>query len=794
MIKGARGILAKGEAEWTFPGDSAVRMPRTVRHSLDGGVTWRDLPVTQAWCMDAVEFRKRWICAGQLGNLYSSMDSGKTWQNVPIKWDLPGADVWTFSDSCGIWATIEIPGQGLRLFFSVDGVLPWSDRTPPRADLGVTSRFIKKVGNYHVLLAAQSLFISSDTGKNWIERPLPDAAVSKYYYAMTATNSKLWMENNTGNKYVSKDWGVTWTALSALGQAGQFWADGRYVVIQGGTNQMSISDDEGETWEEFNTESLIPVWKGDWHGKKWMACNFGLYQSLDSGRNWKRKEVGISVKTFQWISGFTVRGDSMLASTEYGLYLGNGNGENWRSLNSKNYLNAFGETALEVGLGDGIGWITVKTRHSLLDIISSDGLYNYDIFKPVTLHSVAALGGEIRGLSDQGLLGYRPGETGLSWFPSVFGQENHLPHSLIQEIGALEGKVYSLTAIGLYQSTDSGKQWNPVLSPLRFPTKGRLLQTETGLWLSDLSGVWYTSSTQKNWTSVLDQGKAVTDTLLYAWDQWIGVHGTLGYRVWNTVDSTWTTIDSLPGKWIGVQNRRLFATHQTQLYISEDIGHTWRKALDNGCTVNNMVDWQVIVLGDRIVANQGALFCGAEKASAGGPVWVSDNGGLSWKMGDSGTVFGTSRDPIWVKQSGPFTWWNLGSAPFEPMLFIRDKGQPSFRIPWNPLSLAHIGETVFASDNKNIYSVLYPLKSSVGIQKTLPKFTQDLPKPGLIAGISGHYSLKFQALEAMTIVITVTDLRGRVLIDYNKRVSSGPVLWDIPIPQSGLYLVTVARE
>ncbi len=331
---GARGMIALGprlerepdnldsEGPWEIAWE-----PRVVMQSLNDGIDWQALPLSQAHGLGAVAGKGLWWSTSfdPPEFLMASGNQGKTWRNVKV--EIPGYSYKVMSvkllDPDGPWLSASGPTGGEYVLHSPDGGKTWKDRTPPGSNT-IMNPFFREMGGLHFLLGDTCLYVTSDFGGSWQKRPLPDIHLSRNEYKLTASQSRLWLSTDLKKNFVSSDGGQNWIGLTWPYAEGELWAQGRHVVLEKKDGTLFVSDDQGQSWEEINLKPLKTVWKGQWRGQGWAATNYGLYRTSDWGRRWRRQDLGSSQAKIDVIQSTEILRDTLFIKTSTGTYYGSG--------------------------------------------------------------------------------------------------------------------------------------------------------------------------------------------------------------------------------------------------------------------------------------------------------------------------------------------------------------------------------------------------------------------------------------------------------------------------------------
>jgi hypothetical protein len=368
------------------------------------------------------------------------------------------------------------------------------------------------------------------------------------------------------------------------------------------------------------------------------------------------------------------------------------------------------------------------------------------------------------------------GENGPHWFVDVEGSD--FPSGIIQGLADQEGTLACLTSMGLFQSADSGRSWTAQPGPARdYGRAGRLLRGWNGLLISDASGIWFRGRLQEDWTSILSSPGGAYDTL-FASDSLIALAGAGKALLRGRGDPSWKTVDSLPGKVIGLRGRSLYAAAGLLFHISDDAGATWRATeipdcrIGEGAIPNRILG--VLTLGDTLAVFQTYPVCYMNSPAK---VHLSQDGGRTWTTGNTGTAFAPMGGTISSMQSGDFAWWQTDRT-----WIFRGAAGESMDLAGKPLSLAYSGGRLFAA---YWHRIMWTDAFGNGNPSVIPGPTESgrggLPRLILRTGHGGARRVRFTVPRNMTVVLTGFDTRGRALFSSAPlRVAAGPVDWPLP--------------
>ncbi|MBW8886427.1 MAG: hypothetical protein JF616_01615 [Fibrobacteres bacterium] len=776
LQKDARGLLAIGDVMYTDRGGGEmVPNNRLALRSTDGGATWRPVPRAQSHCMTAVESQGTWICkeSDTSQTLAVSKDLGRTWSTLPVNpvAAQPLSQGFQLLDYYGPWVAWFLRNGKPWLYFSVDNGAHWSDRTP--ADIQETAQLggFQRMGTAYALLGDNStLYVTLDSGRHWQKKPLPESILPTHqYYSMVGSTDYLWLTTNAGHDYRSGDLGTTWTPLdSTLYTAGNLGAQDS-LITAGRSLGLSLSPDEGKTWEYLPTLPQVVHDKIVWSGQWWAATEYGLYSSSYSGASWKSESPdpsGVPVYNLE------TRGDSIFILARNGFYLGTGAGSKMSTLLSFGHIDP-----TPIQIGDGIAqmgaWVFDSTQQPY-------GLPNRNGGSRVAL-----IGKEARWISTQGVFGARMRDSVARWFPQIHGNAGKLPVGLGRTFVAQDGRLSCLTGIGLFESADSGASWSPTPAPLDFSVPAGLARGLGGIFLSTANWIWFRAHAGEDWRALDTLGKTSLGGLLFATDS-LAVRGWPSeYYLRNRLDSTWRMLGNLPGSIMAAIGNSLFAQAQGKLYASRDAGATWQQPLSTSCPGGT---WQVLPVGAALLAHPLEFGC-IDPAVAHAKDQISTDGGKTWARPDT-SVFPSLRASYSGIASGNNSWVFTSKNWIFP-----GNASPVEANAGMPQSIAVLGNRFYAFTADSLKWAAFPSGTfTTSITKGTRgaiQFPTSLIRPEAFGGLH----LQFNSPFPMSAVLVFQDIQGRVRMRTAARnVLAGPNDWFVATPGPGPWIVHLVES
>ncbi|CAN5636490.1 hypothetical protein BH10BAC5_BH10BAC5_01140 [soil metagenome] len=408
------------------------------------------------------------ILASVSNNIYTSTDSGLSWQLININFPYPVEALTISGDkifagsyhglyylnnidsiwiNCGI-GNVEVNRLSsfdntivaclnATLLSSTNGGLNWSPILSPGYSI------ISITNNNSVILACANniTYRSTNNGFTW-------STSSNDFACLNYTNSRLIGGNGNGI-YVSTNNGINWNSsntgfhhlkISAIYN----WNDTLYAY----SDALYKSGDNGLSWFEtgnINNKGII-TFKS--LGNYLFAGTNGqyVYRSEDRGNSWILSSSGLNASN-NYINCFETSGDTLYAGTRGSICKSTNYGLSWflpsgfyRSTNCLLKRNSF----LIAGTINGI---YISTNNGSTWNISNNGLNNSEIT------SIAAINDKIyAGSYSSGV--FLSTNEGSSW-----AQTNGLPNEHIYSLICDNNFILAGSSSGIYVSSNQGQHW-----------------------------------------------------------------------------------------------------------------------------------------------------------------------------------------------------------------------------------------------------------------------------------------------------------------------------------------------
>ena len=254
------------------------------------------------------------------GSIYTSNDSGNTWQQT--------------SSGARDWRSVASSDDGTKLVATV-----WSGYIYTSEDSGATwqQQTASNIRNWtytdtsadgSIIIASVLggyLYRSENSGSTWSQ--ISSAGTDQWEsVASSADGLKLAAVSSNGYVHTSSDGGSTWTARASAGS--RAWSsvtssdDGTKLAAAAIGNFIYLSQDSGATWQQATS-----VGSRNWRsitssadGTRLAAAALGdyIYNSNNSGLDWTE---GTSAGTSSWVSVTSSADGNTMAATASGDYI-----------------------------------------------------------------------------------------------------------------------------------------------------------------------------------------------------------------------------------------------------------------------------------------------------------------------------------------------------------------------------------------------------------------------------------------------------------------------------------------
>lgn len=269
------------------------------------------------------------------GAVFVSNNFGQSWNRYELGIINTEVNVFSISGS-NIYA-----GTDGGMYLSTDGSKTWK---PINEGLKVqTISSIIPVNN-GILTGTYTngMYQSINNGNSWEQ--INNGLETKEVLALISDGTNVYCGTDEG-MYLSKDQGKTWKSKKSGDP--YIWKPFSFAIqdsrIFAGTGQriIIVSDDKGETWNQYNNEVAFPP--NEWSSINAIlvedsvmiagAGHYGIFTSFDHGMSWINTLKFPNVFGYGVLSFLRVKNRILAASTE-GIYVSDNSGYSWKNIGS----------------------------------------------------------------------------------------------------------------------------------------------------------------------------------------------------------------------------------------------------------------------------------------------------------------------------------------------------------------------------------------------------------------------------------------------------------------------------
>lgn len=294
------------------------------------------------------------------------------------------------------------------------------------------------------------IYISTDTGKTWMERN--GGLNNRRIRSLACDNNSIYAGTFFEGVYKSLDLGQNWTELN-MGQnvegVNSIITFGNYIVAGTNGQGIFISSNGGNTWSSSNSGlNNLHINALLYSGGKLFAGTWGgVYLSVDNGINWIPKNSGLNLSG---VNSLAIKNGTLYAAgTNFdGVYYSQNDGNSWQSINA-GLLNKFTNTLISygndifVGANDGVYYLKNNEFNWIVKNNGLTGLY---------INSLIAFNNILLAATGDGGVNISI-DSGENWKASNIGMADTYIKSLSSDgsnlyVGTIKGGVYIISEGG----------------------------------------------------------------------------------------------------------------------------------------------------------------------------------------------------------------------------------------------------------------------------------------------------------------------------------------------------------
>lgn len=633
---------------------------------------------------------------------------------------------------------------------------------------------IESYGNDIYVGNVYGVYKSTNNGDTWQYKPC------SHVRALARSGNNLFVGKSNGEVLLSTDDGSTWTSrstglpLSNFINVITFKGDSIYAGTE--RDGLFLSTNNGNSWNqvvsEFHNREIFDI-KIDTDGRIFVACEYGLYVSLDYGLTWNNIFAGYNYENFC----FAIDNGVLYAGKYYysydssyvpSVYVSLDYGNNWSSISNGVVMEKI--HCIEIGIA---GEIIVGTEGSGI-FISSDNGATWAAFNNGLTNSFARVLHAKDSTVFLGTMGYE--KSGLFRTDNSFSnwELTGVQSTTINALTSFGGYILAgTTEHGIYMTNDKGDTWFPKNDGLNYFTVKAIAHNTAGNIFIAANRVFVSEDTCNSWTNrsngipsgvnVISLYTAGNKVIAGTTDGGLFLSDNEGHN-WHVANTGLPNHDITAVAFIG---DTLFAgTEYGHFFLSLDNGNTWSPS-------NFYYFYRIrsIHLRQNViyVTTDNSIF----KSSDYGNTWISLCAGQSFAFDQTGNFF---------------------SSNYGMMFFSSDSGAS-----WNEESTGLFPGSFFnamCTDDQYIYAGRggsgvwrRQIVEMVNVESTRLNETEIRLFPNPVSEI---LFVKFLSESDVENKIELYDIQGKKLHVFQTRESEVKV--DVSGIPAGLYFITVSNK
>ncbi len=313
-----------------------------LRTSLDNGGSWTFSPFPDG--AFSLSSDGTTIYLGSGNKVFKSTDMGGTWNDVSTGLGHGSIQALLF-DGSNLFAGTQAEAAGI--YRSTNGGTSWA-AAAAGLPVGSNLRSMISFGGYVFAgTEADGIYRSSDHGNTWTKTDVDNALLSHALVLTFCTKENTIFAGAINGAYRSTDGGATFARVSNGFPAGNVAVFS--LTVSGGNivagvdillsptsalDAVFYSSDDGDNWHRANLPSnvtFVPAVASDGNSLAYAAVitdsssTTGLYKSTDAGITWDARTFSINAD----LNRMAVKGNNVLGSTLFSAFYSTDFGESW---------------------------------------------------------------------------------------------------------------------------------------------------------------------------------------------------------------------------------------------------------------------------------------------------------------------------------------------------------------------------------------------------------------------------------------------------------------------------------